>query len=157
MARYDDEDDIDDRPAPRRRRPDDEEDERDAGRGRRRHQDDEGEYDFRKRDFPHSGVGIASCLLAVLAVVTAGFGMVLAFAVGLDELDAAIEAEEPKAMAVGLMMIGAVLIALIGGVLGAAGLAQRDRNKLFAAIGLCANGLLFLCGLALMIIGSLMD
>jgi len=156
MPLYDD-DDYDDRPASRRRRSDDEEaDERDDRR-RRRYDDDEDEYDFRKRELPHSGAGIASCVLALFAVLAGGFAMVLAAVVGFDDIEAAINAEEPEAMLAGMLLLGAGLFALIGLVLAIAGLLQRDRNKLFAILGLCLNGLFFLCGLGMTVVGLFMD
>jgi hypothetical protein len=140
MPLYDD-DDYDDRPVSRRRR----------------YEDDEYEYDFRKRDLPHSGVGMASCVLALLAVLIGAFAMVLIADVGPDEIEAAIEAEEPEAVLAMLLFVGAGLVSLIGLVLAIAGLLQQDRNKLFAILGLCLNGLLFLCGLAMMVAGMLAD
>jgi hypothetical protein len=153
MPLYDD-DDYDGRPASRRRRYEDEDDERDD---RRRRYDDEDDYDFRRRELPHSGVGIASCVLALFAVLAGGFSMVLAAAVGFDDIEAAIEAEEPEAMLAALLFLGGGLITLIGLTLGIAGMLQRDRNKLFAILGLCLNGLLFLCGLGMTLVGMLMD
>jgi hypothetical protein len=140
MPLYDD-DDYDDRPVSRRGRYDDEED----------------DHDFRKRDLPHSGVGIASCVLALLAFLTGAFAMVLTVHVGPDEIEAAIEAEEPEAVLAVLLFVGAGFVSLIGLVLAVAGLLQRDRNKLFAILGLCLNGLLFLCGLAMMVAGAVAD
>ena len=140
MPLYDD-DDYDDRPVSRRRR----------------YEDDEYEYDFRKRDLPHSGVGMASCVLALLAVLIGAFAMVLVADVGPDEIEAAIEAEEPEAVLAMLLFVGAGLVSLIGLVLAIAGLLQQDRNKLFAILGLCLNGLLFLCGLAMMVAGAVAD
>ena len=140
MPLYDD-DDYDDRPVSRRRR----------------YEDDEYEYDFRKRDLPHSGVGMASWVLALLAVLIGAFAMVLVADVGPDEIEAAIEAEEPEAVLAMLLFVGAGLVSLIGLVLAIAGLLQQDRNKLFAILGLCLNGLLFLCGLAMMVAGMLAD
>jgi len=135
MPLYDD-DDYDDRPA-------------------RRRYGEEGEYDFRKRELPHSGVGIASCVLALFAVLAGGFAMVLAAVVGFDDIEAAINAEEPEAILAGLLFLGAGLLFLIGLVLAVAGLLQHDRNKLFAVLGLCLNGLCLLCGLGMTIIGLL--
>jgi hypothetical protein len=156
MSRYDD-DDYDDRPAARRRRSDDEgEDDRDERRRRRRYQDDEGEYDFGKREASHSGLGIASCALGVLALLAAFLAIGLAADVGFDDIEAAIDAEEPEAILAGLLVLGSGLICLVGGALAVVGLIQRDRNKTFAVIGLGLNALLLLGWLMLVIIGALM-
>jgi hypothetical protein len=137
MARYDDEDgyETDDRPR------------------RRRYQDEAGEYDFRKPDLPHSGLGIASCALAAAGLLTGLFFLVLAASVGIDDFDAAVDAEDPQALLAIVVMLGAALLWLVGGALGVGGLVQRGRNKLLAAIGTAANGWLVLIGLGLL--GSL--
>jgi hypothetical protein len=155
MALYDD-DDLDDRRPSRRRRYDDDEDEdRDERRRRRRYEDDEGDYDFRKRDEPHSGLGIASLVLAVIA----GIAMLLIFTIvgvmagddvgGLDE-------ESPEAMALGAFAIGACALTLLGLGLGVGALLQKDRNKLFGALGVVANGLVLVGSGGLMCAGALM-
>jgi len=138
MPRY--EDDYDGRPA-----------------SRRRYYDDEHEYDFEKRELPHSGVGIASCVLALLAVLAGAFGMALAASVGFDDFGDAVDAEEPEALLALAVLLGSGLLMLIGLVLAFAGLLQRDRNRLFALLGLCANGLMALCGFGLMLLAMLTD
>jgi hypothetical protein len=152
-----DDDDYDDRPASRRRRPDEDEEDGRDDRRRRRYEDDEDGYDLRQRELPHSGVGIASCVLALLAVLIGAFAMALAADVGFDDIEAAIDAGEPQAMLAALLVIGAGFLSLVGVALAIAGLLQRDRNKLFAILGLCLNGLFFLCGFGLMLIGMLTD
>jgi hypothetical protein len=157
MALYDD-DDLDDRPPSRRRRHDDDdeedEDRDERRRRRRRYEDDEGEYDFRKHDEPHSGLGAASLVLAIIA----GLGMLIIFAVagviaagdagGLDE-------ESPEAMVLGALVIGACALALLGLGLGVGALLQKDRNKLFGIIGVIANALVLVGTGALICIGAL--
>jgi hypothetical protein len=152
MARRDDDDDND-RPALRRRRYDDEDDDRDDERGRGRYRDEEGEYDFRRPDPPHSGPGIASCVLAVLAVLAAGFALVLWGISDFGDLEQAVDAEDPAAVLAVLLVLGTAFLCLLGGVLGGIGLAQCERKKIFAIIGLSLNVALFLGGLGLMVIG----
>src|SRR5262249_34110665 len=116
MSRYGD-DDYDDRPAARRRRDDDEDDDRDERRRRRRYPDDEDEYDFRKREPSHSGLGIAACAVAVLALLASLLAFGLAADIGFDEIDAAIDSEEPEAILAGLLILGSGLLCLVGGAL----------------------------------------
>jgi hypothetical protein len=157
MARHDDEDEYDDRPASRRRRYDDEEDdERDARRGRRRHEDDEDDYDFRKRDEPHSGLGIASLVLAVVA----GLGLLLLFGIGAamaEDAGGELGEESPEVMVLGAMAIGACALALVGLVLGLVALAQKDRRKAFGVAGVIANGLVLLGASTLICVGAMMN
>jgi hypothetical protein len=153
MPRYDDDDDdFNDRPASRRRRADDDDD---RPRRRRRFEDEEDDYDFEKRDLPHSGLGIAACALAAVALFAGLLAFAIIFAADLeDDLEGAIEAGDPKAVFATLLFVGSGFLSLIGAVLAGTGLSQ-ERNKLFAILGLCANALYFLCGLGLMVLGSL--
>jgi hypothetical protein len=158
MALYDD-DDLDDRPRSRRRRHDDDDeydDDRDERRRRRRrYEDDEEDYDFAKRDEPHSGIGIASLVLAVVA----GIAMLVLFAIagvmagddagGLDE-------ESPAAMALGAFALLAGALTLVGLCLGIGALLQKDRNKLFGVIGVIANALVLFGSGGLICLGALM-
>jgi hypothetical protein len=102
-------------------------------------------------------LGIASCVTALLAILAGGFAMVLTAKVGFDNMEAAIDDEEPAALIACVFFLGAGLLSLIGGVLAIAGVAQSDRNKVFAVIGLCLNALMFFCGFALMALGALAD
>jgi hypothetical protein len=155
MALYDD-DDLDDRPRRRRHDDDDEhDDDRDERRRRRRYEDDEGEYDFEKRGEPHSGIGIASLVLAVVA----GIAMLVIFGIagvmagddvgGFDE-------ESPAAMALGAFALLAGALTLVGLCLGIGALLQKDRNKLFGVIGIIANALVLVGSGGLMCVGALM-
>jgi hypothetical protein len=147
-----DDDDYDDRPTSRRRRPDEEEDDRPR---RRRWGDEDDEHDFRKRELPHSRLGIVSCAVAAMASAAFILAIVITSVSGLeDDLDAALEAGEPMAVLIALLAAGAVLLCLAGAVLAVAGLAQQERNKTFAVAGLCVNGLFFLCGGGLMLLGA---
>jgi hypothetical protein len=151
MALYDD-DDLDDRPSRRRRYGDEEDDDRDE---RRRYEDDEEEYDFQKRDEPHSGLGIASLVFAVVA----GAGLLIIFAIagvmagddmgGFDE-------GSPEAVVLVLLALVAWALTLLGLGLGIGALVQKDRNRLFGIIGVVANGLVLVGSGGLMCAGALM-
>jgi hypothetical protein len=154
MARYDDDDDPDDRPASRRRRYDDEDDERDEGRGRRRYDDEEEDHDFREREQPHSGLGIASLIVAVfsgvLLLIVVGFAAVMAEEFGdLDE-------DSPTVMLLGAFALGACALTLLGLGLGVGGLIQKDRNKVFAILGVLANGFVLMGASTLLCAGVMM-
>jgi hypothetical protein len=160
MPRYDDDyDDDDDRRAPRVRRrrheDEDEEDDRDRRDRRRRRRDDEDDYDFRTRSQPHSGAGIVSCVLALLVLVCGVLAMLIAASAAEEDFEVMMETDPAIAGLFVLFFLGGGLLTLIGLVLGIVGLAQQDRNKVFAILGLCANGLFLLCGLGLMVLGMM--
>jgi hypothetical protein len=140
MGRYDDDDDYDDRPASRRRHDD---------------EDDEREYDFQKRDVPHSGLGIASVALAVVA----GVGLLIIFGIaGVMAADAGgdLDEESPEVMVLGVLALGACALTLLGLGLGIGALLQKDRRKGFAIAGVVANGLVLLGTSGLMCVGAMM-
>jgi hypothetical protein len=100
----------------------------------------------------HSGMGIASFVIGVLALL----GLVLALA----SLVAAIKAsgghlDDHGAAAVGagliLMLVG--LLGLVGAGLGIAGVMQRVQRRLFAILGLCFNGPVVLLIITFLIVG----
>jgi hypothetical protein len=158
MPRYDDQDDYDDRRTARRRYDDDDDEEQygDEGRGRRRFQDDDGEYDFRKRDAPHSGLGIVSLVIAVIA----GVAMLTLFgaaAVLTEEAGGDLDESSPTAIVLGVCAFAAFGLTLVGLGLGVAGMLQKDRNKLFGTLGLVANTLVILGSLSLICAGALFN
>ncbi len=55
----------------------------------------------------------------------------------------------------GLLLIGGLVIAVGGAVLGGVGMAQSRRNKLFAGIGLCLNCFIAIGVLGLICVGIL--
>ena len=133
MARFADEDDFDDY-EPRR--------------VRRRRRPDGYAYDG---PLPHSGLGIASCVIAACAFVF----IILLFAIAAmtavsQRGEIADDSAEAMVMG-GLVLLDAVAM-LVGLILGIVGVAQRERNKLFAGLGLCANSLLLLGVLGLFVI-----
>lgn len=101
---------------------------------------------------PHSGLGIASFIIALvtgtLLVIAMVFAGIMAAAAGGD-----VDDEAPAMIAVGCFIILGVLAHLLGLGLGIAGLVQRDRRRVFAALGMVLNGVAVLGVLALMAIG----
>ena len=100
----------------------------------------------------HSGLGIASFAVALLAGVlaVAMIGVATYFAASLQE---EFDDEAPQAIAVGLGIMGSLGLAVIGAGLGIAGVAQPNRNKVFAILGLTFNALLVLSVCGLMALG----
>lgn len=111
------------------------------------------------RSLPHSGLGIASLAVGVLAGVLMCAGIVAAAAaVGTHAPQVA--EESPQLVAAGCSMAGcSMLVAcganLVGLALGGAGLAQA-RNRLFPILGVSLNGLSLVVVAILFVLGTVM-
>jgi hypothetical protein len=81
----------------------------------------------------HSGLGIASFIVSIVAAVLTFFcivaaGVMAAKPGGMDE-------KSPAAIAVGLLLFAFLLVAFVALGLGIGGLVQRNRIKTFAILG----------------------
>lgn len=113
------------------------------------------EYGEGGRENRHSRMGIASCVISILVIVATlalvvGAPLVLSSTGALDiqTFDPAnpqsIDPSNPAIIAlmiIGLGFILGVLLSFLGLGLGVAGLIQRRRKRLFAAVGAILNGL----------------
>jgi hypothetical protein len=96
----------------------------------------------------HSGLGIASFLVAIIS----GFSLLtmIGFAAYFAAQNPAkFDDESAPAIILGLGIIAGMGLAVIGLGLGIAGVAQSNRNRLFAILGLVFNAVVFLgvCGI----------
>jgi hypothetical protein len=105
---------------------------------------------------PHSRLGIASFIISLVAgssLVAATFAlMCLLFATAGGKVEGR---PSPLMVFLGCWMLLAPVGALLGAALGIAGLVERGRRRVFAALGLVFNGLIVLGLVFLLIIGSL--
>jgi hypothetical protein len=102
----------------------------------------------------HSGIGIASFVISMAA----GVGMVLVFVVaGVMQLRMSGGLREHKVMAmvVGLIVLGLLLASLSGIGLAIGGLCQKERRKVFSALGLAFNLAILLGTIGLMLVGKM--
>jgi hypothetical protein len=98
----------------------------------------------------HSGPGLASFLIALVM----GFGIfALLLVAGVLETSTpgGIDDESTEAMVIGFSLFGLAGGALVGLVLGIAGLMQSDRNVLFSTLGSSITALL-LGGIVLLVV-----
>jgi hypothetical protein len=103
---------------------------------------------------PHSGLGIASFIIAMVVVVV---GLVAVLLIVLASGRPYRRDAEPLiAMLVGLICLGFVA-ALVGIGLGIGGCVQEDRNRTFAVTGLIINGIIVLGVAMLFLIGLAVD
>jgi hypothetical protein len=103
------------------------------------------QYDYDLGPMKHSGLGIASFMLAI------GAGLMMAvlvvFAAAIDASHpGALDADAPSGKALVGGVCFALLLALAGVGLGIAGVSQTKRKTVFAIIGLVFNGLIVLGG-----------
>jgi hypothetical protein len=122
-------------------------------RGRERDYSDPYEYSSP----PHSGMGIASCIIGGLVFVFAI--IIFIVAVVMEESNPEFFENDfpntPEEIAIVLMYLLDIVIALVGIVLGIIGAATPRRNKLFAGIGIGLNSLIFLGLIFVMILGAI--
>jgi hypothetical protein len=103
-------------------------------------------------DMKHSGLGISSFILSILA----GPCLFLVFVVaGIMEASTpgGIDEKSPAAVVVGLSFIAFLLLLLVSLGLGIGGLFQKDRKKLFAILGTIFSTGLILCSLLVLLVG----
>ena len=103
-----------------------------------------------------SGLGIASFVISLIGIAitlvlfgVAGY-MEASTPGGMDEA-------APETILVGLLLIAAGFLLLVGLGLGIGGLFQRNRRRLFAVLGLAFSGVMLLIGIGVMAIGMTME
>ena|SRR6516165_8434697 len=108
------------------------------------------------RPLPHSGLGIASCIIGGCALVFTLALFIIAGVMEASHPNIFDEQESPQVIVLGLLFLLNLLVSLVGLVLGIVGAALGNRNKLFAGLGIGLNALLFLGIVVLMVIGAMM-
>lgn len=106
----------------------------------------------------HAGLGIASFVVGLVAVVemVVMFGIVVAV-LG-QSPDGLVDESSPTVMLVGLLALSGGFLSLIGAGLAVGGLAfQKDRRHIFDVLGLVLNGGLILSVVGLMALGAVAD
>lgn len=107
-------------------------------------------------DEQHSGLGIASLIISILA----GMGLVAVIAViGYLEVTTpnGINEESPLVIGLGLSILGLLLLDFLAAILGFVGLFQPDRKKLLAVLGLFLSSGTIVAYIGLAILGSLIE
>jgi hypothetical protein len=104
----------------------------------------------------HSGLGIASFVMGLI------FGLILFVLIGIAGVQevsnpGGMDENSPFAMVLGLLLLGALLMNLVGAALGLAGVLQKNRRKIFAVLGLVFNLLAVLGTGSLMVLGMMME
>ncbi|CAM4273365.1 hypothetical protein L1N85_18250 [Paenibacillus alkaliterrae] len=115
-----------------------------------------------------SGLGIASFILALLAVVLVIVAIVFGtvFADQIIDNEVLLDSSDPNAMMevigeesmvpvmmAGLSIIAAIGVAFVGLILGIIGAFSKNRRKVFSVIGIILNGLLVVGAVGLVVVG----
>ncbi|MFY2764197.1 hypothetical protein [Arenimonas sp. MALMAid1274] len=105
----------------------------------------------------HSGLGIASTVMALLF----GLGIIIVFAyagyLGTQAPGGVIDETDPKIMMVGILVVAGIGGLLLGALLGLLGLFIGERRRMYAWLGLVLNALPLLAALGLMALGFAMS
>jgi hypothetical protein len=107
----------------------------------------------RRRKRPHSGIGVASFCIAIVAAI-GGF-LTLVYAGVMAQKHGDLPDDHPIVLIIGLLMLGCMALSFIGLVLGILGACAARRQKVFAWLGLTFNGCLILGVIGLVIVGAL--
>lgn len=102
----------------------------------------------------HSGFGIASFVASIAMGLMLFFLIILA---GIMYSSGQTDPESAQMIVLGLFIIGSLIAAAFGLTLGIVGLVQKNRRKVFAALGVAFNGILILSVILLMVIGTLSE
>lgn len=108
--------------------------------------------DSRKK--PHSGLGLASCIIAALS------GLVMLITVGVAgyvSSDAEMDSDESITIAIGLVLMAAAGVSVLGGAIGIGALFQTDRKPMLGILGITFNGLIIAGLIGLIVIGTMME
>jgi len=100
----------------------------------------------------HSGLGIASFILAIFAGFTA-FALVVTAGVLEASTPGGIDDESPVAIIIGLSLFAIIGVNLLGIALGVAGIFQPNRYRTFPVLGILFNLMLIMAFLLLVVIG----
>ena len=106
-----------------------------------------------QREMPHSGLGIISLLIGVLAVVMDFIVFVMSAMSLNSEGVSTLDETSSAAMVIGLLAIFAWFLNFMGAVLGLIGLFQSERKLMMAFCGLVLNGLVGIGMLGVLLLG----
>lgn len=100
----------------------------------------------------HSGLGIASFVLAI-SVLVLTFVLVVIAGVMEASTPGGMDEESPELIVVGLAIIGMVVLNVVAFGLGIGGMFQKDRKKLYAVLGMSFATLTVIGTIALILFG----
>tara|TARA_Y100000739_G_scaffold121090_1_gene104243 strand:- start:22 stop:366 length:345 start_codon:yes stop_codon:yes gene_type:complete len=96
----------------------------------------------------NSGFGVGSFVISIL---TGSSMLILTITAGVMDEKGVME-DDTEMQVVGILILGSMLLAVIGSVLGVVSYFQKDKKKVLGIIGLALNALIVLGGIILMMI-----
>ena len=96
----------------------------------------------------NSGFGVGSFVISIL---TGSSMLILTITAGVMDEKGVME-DDTEMQVVGILILGSMLLAVIGSVLGVVSYFQKDKKKVLGIIGLALNALMVLGGIILMMI-----
>ena len=96
----------------------------------------------------HSGYGVGSFVISIL---TGSSMLILTITAGVMDEKGVME-DDTEMQVVGILILGSMLLAVIGSVLGVVSYFQKDKKKVLGIIGLALNALIVLGGIIWMMI-----
>ena len=96
----------------------------------------------------NSGFGVGSFVISIL---TGSSMLILTITAGVMDEKGVME-DDTEMQVVGILILGSMLLAVIGSVLGVVNYFQKDKKKVLGIIGLALNALIVLGGIILMMI-----
>ena len=103
----------------------------------------------------HSGVGIASAVVAVLSGLSVVATFTVAVVLTVNDPTVFDDEEGPATVALGFLLVLAVILSLIGLGLGIGAVMQRDHKKTLGVVGLILNGAIVVGVVGLIVLGAL--
>lgn len=96
----------------------------------------------------HAGFGVGSFVISIL---NGALLLILTVTAGVMDENGVTE-DDTEMQVVGILILGSILLAVIGSVLGVANCFQKDKKKILGIIGLALNALTVLGGIILIMI-----
>ena len=103
----------------------------------------------------HSGLGILSLVLAALSGAAMIVTLIIAAVMSANDPTLFDNDQAPATIALGAAVILGAFASLVGVGLGIGGLVDKNRKKVFPAIGVAFNALIILAVVGLMVLGAL--
>ncbi len=94
--------------------------------------------------FSQSGLGVASLVISIIVGITMFATIVGATIMVADQVNQPMNDDDPRAIVLGLLILGGIGVALVGLVLGILGAMQPNTSPICAIIGIVFNGLILL-------------
>ena len=105
-------------------------------------------------DLKHSGVGIASFVIALATPIIFG-ALVTVIAVTAVRAKGDHHGAMPGIVLASMVLVGSLALPLVALALGIVGCCQQNRKRIFPILGLVFSAMTIVCGLGMMLMGAI--